>query len=148
MPTHEEKKLLMGYLDDELSPDETKKIESHLAECKECAEELERYKKLNDIVQPLDFISNEDRLMENYWGKGVRKIERKLAMFFLFAGLSVLAGFGLVQMTLKVWYATDIPLLIKISIFASLAGGVALLLSILREKLFLSKKQRYSDIRR
>jgi len=148
MPTHEEKNLLMGYLDDELSPDETKRIEAHLSECKECAEELERYKKLNDIVQPLDFVTIEDKLMENYWSKGVRKIERNLAMFFLFAGLSILTGFGIVQIVIKVWYAADIPLLIKISIFVSLAGGAALLLSILREKLFLSKKQRYSNIRR
>lgn len=148
MPIHEEKNLLMGYIDGELSPDEKNRIENHLTECKECTEELERYKKLNDIVQPLDFITFEDKLMENYWSKGVRKIERNLAMFFLFAGLSILTGFGIVQIVNKVWYSAGIPFLIKISIFATLAGGVALLFSILREKLFLSKKQRYSDIRR
>ena len=148
MPAHEESKLLMGYLDGELSPDEEKRIEEHITECKECTEDLERYKKLNDIVKPMDFVTLEDKLMENYWSKGYRKIERNLALFFLFAGLSTLTGFGIMQIVIKVWNFAGIPLLIKISIFAALAGAGALLLSILREKLFLSKKQRYSDIRR
>jgi len=86
--------------------------------------------------------------MENYWSKGYRKIERNLAVFFLFAGLSILTGFGIMQIVIKIWSSAGIPLLIKISIFAVLSGGVVLLLSILRENLFFSKKQRYSDIRR
>ena len=148
MPAHEENMLLMGYLDGELSPDEEKRIEKHLTECKECTEELERYKKLNDIVQPMDFVTLEDKLMENYWSKGYRKIERNLAVFFLFASLSILTGFGIMQIVIKIWNSAVIPLPIKFSIFAVLTGGTALLLSILREKLFLRKKQRYSDIRR
>ncbi len=146
--THEEKNLLMGYIDGELSQDDKERIEHHLAECKECAQELELYQKLNEIVQPLEFITLEDRLMSNYWRKGFRKIERNTAMFLLFAGLSILAGFGIVQFVIKVWYATDLPQFIKIAVFTSLAGGITLLFSIIKEKLFLSKKQRYSDIRR
>ncbi len=148
MAAHDEKNLLMGYIDGELSHDETRRVEEHLKECNECTIELERYRQLNDIVKPLDFITMEDKLMEKYWSKGYRKIERNLGLLFLFGGLSVLTGFGIIQIVIKVWYAAGISILIKIAIFTALTGGVVLLLSLLREKLYLSKKQRYSDIRR
>jgi len=43
--------LLEGYLDNELSADETRQLENHLKTCSECRKELESLKLLKDILK-------------------------------------------------------------------------------------------------
>lgn len=148
MNTHEEKNLLMGYIDGELSPQDIVRFESHLSECEECKEDLKRFKELDEIISPVEFITPEDKLMDNYWSKPYRKIERKIGIISLLFGISVLIGFGLLKFGTQLWFESNLPIFIKFSIYAIMAGAVTLVISLLREKLFLRKRQRYSEVRR
>ncbi len=148
MNTHEEKDLLIGYIDGELSPQEIVRFETHLSECEECKEDLKGFKELDEIISPVEFITPEDKLMDNYWSNPYRKIERKIGIISLLLGFSVLIGFGLLKFGTQLWFESNIPIFLKFSIYSVIAGAIILVISLLREKLFLRKKQRYSEVRR
>ncbi len=42
--------LLSSYLDNELTPEEQKKVENHVQECEVCKDELESFRDLNDVL--------------------------------------------------------------------------------------------------
>ena len=148
MNAHEEKDLLMGYIDEELSPEDIVRFETHLSECEECKDDLKQFKELDEIVSPVEFITPEDKLMDNYWSKPYRKIERKIGIISLLFGFSVLIGFGLIEFGTELWFESNLPVFVKFSIYSAITGVIILVISLLREKLFLRKKQRYSEVRR
>ncbi|GAJ06133.1 unnamed protein product, partial [marine sediment metagenome] len=61
------KDLLMSYLDDELSDEQRRQFEEHLAGCPDCAGELEEFKKLKAITDEVALVEPEDRIWQDYW---------------------------------------------------------------------------------
>jgi len=90
----------MGYLDDELSDDQKDKLHEHLARCRQCAEELEEFKKLKAITDQVALVEPEDRVWQDYWSGVYNRIERGLGWILLsIAGiiLVICGGFKLIH---------------------------------------------------
>ena len=69
-------KLLIAYLDNELSTRKQNTVQSHLVQCPVCSAELESYKKLNGIIEQFPKIENRSSL---YWQNQIQAIEQKVA---------------------------------------------------------------------
>ncbi|MDI6784218.1 MAG: zf-HC2 domain-containing protein, partial [bacterium] len=69
-------KLIVAYLDNELSARKQNALQSHLAQCPVCSTELESYKKLNGIIETLPKLEGRSPI---YWQNQVASIERKVA---------------------------------------------------------------------
>ena len=147
MDVHKEKALLMGYLDNELTEVEKQLVEEHLATCTECSAELEKFKKIQEITEPIEFVAPEDKLEMEYW-KGYNKIERKIGWSVFSFGAIILVVYWLYSLIREIYFADDISTFIKIAIFTVIAGTLILLYSALRQKLFFRSRQRYKDVRR
>jgi hypothetical protein len=139
---------MMGYLDNELSDEQKQRFEEHLAGCGECAGELEEFKKLKAITDEVTLVEPEDRMWQDYWGSIYNRIERGVGwIIFSIAGilLVIYGGFKIIEELIK---DPDVETIFKIGLLALIAGIAILFVSVLRERLYFWKKDRYKDVRR
>ena len=148
MTCDDHKDLMMGYLDNELSDEQRQRFEEHLAGCGECASELEEFKKLKAITDEVTLVEPEDRMWQEYWGSIYNRIERGVGwIIFSIAGilLVIYGGFKIIEELIK---DPTVGMILKIGLLALIAGIAILFVSVLRERLYFWKKDRYKDVRR
>ena len=148
MTCHNYKKLMMGYLDNELELEQKKAFEEHLASCPECKSELEEFKRLKQITDEVSLVEPEDKIWEQYWSNIYNRIERGTGwILFSLAAILLLiyGGFKAIEEIIK---DPTVDIILKAGLLALIAGLAILLVSVLREKLYFRKKDRYKDVRR
>jgi len=141
---HYYKKLLMGLIDGELSPEEKKSLESHLKGCQECREELKEFNKMKGVMKNMKYKEPPDEVWEKYWSKVYNRLERGLGWILTSIGAMILlfwGGFKAVESLIK---DPTLEVFLKIAILILLAGVAILFVSVVRERIFVYKKDRYS----
>lgn len=142
------KDLLMSYLDDELSDEQRRQFEEHLAGCPDCAGELEEFKKLKAITDEVALVEPEDRIWQDYWSNIYNRIERGIGwiMFSVAAiALAIYCGFRAIEELIR---DTGVEVALKVGLLALIAGLAILFVSALRERLYFWKRDRYKDVKR
>ena len=142
------KPLLMGYLDREIPDDEISTVEEHLRGCPDCTAELENFRRLKEVTHDMRVVTPDDRYWDEYWSHIYNRLERKVGWILLSIGTIMLASYALIQLVLEAFLDRDIPLWVRIGIIAVIVGLCTLLVSVLRERIFLSKSDKYERIRR
>lgn len=140
--------LMMGYLDEELDCEQKKIFEEHLAGCAECKAELEEFNRLKQITDEVTLVEPEDRIWQQYWSSSYNRIERGTGwiLFSIAAILLIIyGGFKAIEEIIK---DPTVDIILKTGLLALIAGLAILLVSVLREKLYFRKKDRYKDVRR
>lgn len=148
MTCEDYKELLMGYLDEELSNEEKKRLEEHLKDCAACTEELKEFRKLKQITDEVALVEPEDKIWQAYWSNVYNRAERCLG-WILFSVAAILlliyAGFKAIE---QICQDPTVGILLKIGLLVLIIGLAILLVSVLRERLYFHKKDRYKDVRR
>ena len=142
------KNLMMGYLDNELSAEQKRRLEEHLAACQQCSSELAGFRKLKAITDEVTLVEPEDRLWEEYWDGIYNRIERGIGwIVFSVAAilLTIYGGFKLVEQIVK---DPSVETFLKVTLLALVIGLAILFVSVLRERLYFWKKDRYRNVRR
>ena len=148
MVCDDHKDQLMGYLDNELSDEHRRRFEEHLTGCSDCAGELDEFKKLKAITDEVSLAEPEDRMWQDYWGGIYNRIERGIGwiMFSVAAiSLAIYGGFRAIEEVIK---DPSIEITLKIGLLTLIAGLAILFVSILRERLYFWRRDRYKDVRR
>jgi predicted anti-sigma-YlaC factor YlaD len=138
------KSLLMGYVDRELTEVEVQRIEQHLQECDSCRSELEGFKKLKEVTQNMRVASPDEKYWEQYWSSIYNRLERRIGWILVSAGTILLVAYAIYDV---VWY-WKIPLVVRIGLMALIIGFFTLLVSVLRERIFLLRGDKYERIKR
>ena len=142
------KELLMCYLDNELTDEQRNRFEEHLAGCPECADELEQFRKLKAITDEVTLVEPEDKLWQDYWTGVYNRLERGIGwIVFSVAAiiLTIYGGFRLIEDIIK---DNTIGMLLKVGLLTLIVGLAILLVSVLRERIYFWKKDRYRNVRR
>ena len=148
MTCHNYKDLMMGYLDNELTDEQRRQFEEHLAGCPECAGELKEFRKLKAITDEVTLVEPEDRIWQDYWDGVYNRIERSVGwIVFSVAAilLTIYGGFKLIEDIIK---DATIGMLLKAGLLALIVGLAVLFVSVLRERLYFWQRDRYKDVRR
>ena len=148
MTCHDYKDLMMGYLDNELSDEQKRQFEEHLAGCSECKDELKEFRKLKAITDEVTLVEPEDRIWQDYWDGIYNRIERSVGwIVFSVAAilLTIYGGFKLIEELIK---DATIGMLLKAGLLALIVGLAILFVSVLRERLYFWQRDRYKDVRR
>ena len=134
----------MGLVDDELSDEEKKALELHLSKCPECSHELKEFKKMKEVMQTMKYKEPPDEVWERYWTGIYNRLERGFGWILLSIGAIILlfyGGFKLVENLVK---DPTVAIIAKVGILAALAGVVILLVSVIRERVFTYKTDKYA----
>ena len=148
MSCHDNKNLMMGYLDDELDDEQKKAFEEHLGGCDDCRKELGEFRLLKQITDEVALAEPEDEVWEQYWGGVYNRIERGVGwiLFSIAAILLIIyGGFKVIEEVVK---DPTVDVILKAGLLVMIAGLAVLFVSVLRERLYFRKKDRYKDVRR
>jgi len=148
MTCQDYKNLMMGYLDDELNADQQKTLQQHLDSCPACTAELEEFSQLKQITDDAALAEPEEVLWKQYWSGIYNRIERGAGwILFSVAGILLLmySGFKLVEELVK---DPTVDIILKAGVVVLIAGLAILFVSVLRERIYFCKKDRYKDVKR
>ena len=150
MNEHEEKFKIMlaGYIDGELEPNEKTELEQHLKGCDECRKELEVFHKLKEVTGAMKYADIPEHVWDNYWRGLYRRFELGVGWKMLSIGVMVVLGFGLFELIKGFFLNPAEPILLKIGVAALGIGFIVLLVSVLRERIFAHKRDRYGEVKR
>jgi hypothetical protein len=153
MNTHESgpekeyaRRLISAAIDGELTEKQQKEFTALLKRYPDVADEYSEYKNIKEITMGIKLTEPSPDIWESYWMKVYNRIERKLGWILLSVGATVLLIFGALELVRQIIGDTDMPWWIKGALFAGAAGIVILLFSVIREKVFLHKSERYKEI--
>lgn len=139
---------LMSYLDGEIEPENRSEIERHLAECENCRKEYHSFLKLKQETDKMRLADLSDELWKGYWKGVYRRMERGAGWIFLSIGVVILLSFGAYQFFKQLFADPNISLIVKVGVSTGALGAIILLVSIIRERLFRYKTDRYKEVER
>ena len=141
---HYYKRLLMGLLDGELSEDEKKSVEMHLDGCVECRAELKEFDEMKEVMKNMKYKEPPDEAWEKYWSRVYNKLERGLGWILASIGTMILLFYGGFKAVESLVKDPTVAILLKVAILVLLAGLVILFVSVVRERIFTYKKDKYA----
>jgi hypothetical protein len=141
-------RLLTAYADGELGDDECRRVERLLAEDAALAGELESIRDLSKLTQNIRLSEPEQEVWNMYWANVYNRLERGVGWIMLSAGAILVAAWGSWQFLSEFMLDPEVPLILRIGTSAAVLGAIVLIVSALRERLFIRKKERYEEIER
>lgn len=140
--------MLMGYLDGELSGQEVRQIEDHLAVCVDCRSEERAYRRLGEVTEEMIETARPSVDPNAAWAGIYSRLERRVGWLLTGLGLTLLLLFVGWNMVSELLMDSSAPLSVRLGIGALTAGGIVLLVSFVRERLFRDRTERYREIQR
>ena len=89
-----------------------------------------------------------DEEWEAFWEDFYNRTERSLGWFALTLGAVVLGGYGLFEFAAAIFKTSELPWFVKGGIFVLCCGVLLLLVSVIRERLYVRRRTRYDDVKR
>lgn len=140
--------LLMKAVDGELSGEEEVEFEHFVHTYDSCKEEWQQFKHLKEVTRQMKFKSPPDELWDHYWTHVYNRLERGLAWIFLSIGTIILLIYGAFQAVESLILDNQVATIVKIAVLFVIAGLVILLVSVVREKFMIFRKDPYKEIKR
>ena len=139
---------IMAYIDGELP-------ESELAEIRELIDHDAEYKSiyeslagLKEVTGDMKFRKLPEMYWDDYWNQIYNRIERGISWILISVGVIIILFFLLWQFIENLVADQNIHILLKTGIFLLMAGGIVLVISVLREKLMVRKVDKYREVER
>lgn len=136
--------LMMAAIDGEFKRSEQEEFESLLRKYPSYQTEWEEYKKLKEATMQLQFKSAPDEVWDRYWTGIYNRIERGVAWLFISIGAAILLTYGGFKAVESLIADPNLELIMKVGIIAVIGGFAVLFVSLVRERLFTRKTDRYA----
>lgn len=140
------RRLMMAELDDEISTEEQAELERALERDAELRNELETFQRLKEVTDTMSPVKPPGETWDRYWEDVYRRIERGVGWVLVSLGAMVVVTWGTWQLIRGLFEDAAIPGFIRWSILALLAGVVILFVSVVRERLFMTRSDPYKDV--
>jgi hypothetical protein len=135
--------LLMAAVDGELSNDEKARFEQYVRQYPECREEWQRYAKLKEVTKTMQFAKPHPEVWDRYWVGVYNRLERGLGWIVFSIGCVILLTYGGFKAIEAIIADPQLELIVKIGIIAVIGGLTMLMVSVIREKLFTARTDKY-----
>jgi len=142
------KGLMMGYLDNELDEQQRQMFQEHLDQCPDCEKELAEFKNLKQLADEVALTEPQDELWQHYWKNIYNRFERTLGWILLSIAVIILLIYGGFKLIEEIIQDPTVDIVLKVGLVALIAGLAILFVSVLRERLYLIRKDPYKNIRR
>ena len=140
----EYKVLMMGLMDNELTPEETTDVNQHLIRCEGCRKEFDELSRSYKKLEAVSFSGPSDDELDRIWKSPFSRFTRNTGLFIVFAGWITLVIFSLVE-----FFRSDAePVLPKIASAGIIIGFIILLYAVLSDRLKAFKTDPYKEVKR
>lgn len=134
--------LMMGLMDDELTPEEMSDVHAHLTRCQSCRDEYESLLETSEKINLVSYKEPQDEIYDKLWKSPYSRVTRFTGWILLIAGWATLLLFGLVELLKD----TNEPLLPRLATISFIVGLIVLLLTVIRERIKKSKVDPYKEV--
>jgi anti-sigma factor RsiW len=138
------KALLAGLLDNELKPEESAQLNTHLIRCASCRADYEELRKTEGKLAALSFVEITDEAATALWRLPYSRLLRNAALFMIIGGYLTVIVIGFVAFLAD---GTE-GLLGKLPVAAILIGTVLLFGLVLIERIKTYKVDPYREVER
>jgi anti-sigma factor RsiW len=138
------KGLLVGLLDGELTPDETRQINDHLTRCAVCRAEYEQLRETTGKLAAISFQEPGDAVLAQVWKSPFSRLARNTSLIMIIGGYAALIGYGLFELLTS--GRKELPA--KMGLAAIVLGFLILLVQLIRERVRTYKTDPYKEIER
>jgi predicted anti-sigma-YlaC factor YlaD len=142
------KELISSYLDNELDEEQRRLVEEHIEQCPECRKEYSETAKFEEVMRKMSLKQPPREAWEVYSESVYNRVERGIGWILLSIGAMIILFFGGYQIVKGFIQDPTIPLVVKAGILLGLGGGVILVVSLVRERVFVNKRERYKEIKK
>jgi predicted anti-sigma-YlaC factor YlaD len=140
--------LISGLLDGELDSSQEEKLREHLQVCEKCKRRHQELLRLKEVTDSVRFKDLPEEVWAAYWGNVYRRLERGLGWILFSVGAIILIAFGLYQGLSQFFADPEVSLLVKIGVGGLGFGLIILLVSVIRERIFAYRRDRYREVQR
>ena len=134
--------LLSGYLDGELTQQQSQRVDVHLGGCAECRDRLSELAGLRRRVAGARLSTMAQDVWRERMDDVAVKASRGLGWVLFLGGLLLLAGYGASEFVID----TSLGAGVKLMVSAVYLGLGALFVSVLRQRLIERKTDKYKDV--
>jgi predicted anti-sigma-YlaC factor YlaD len=136
------RELLTARLDGEIAPDDVAALEQHLDACEECRRECAEMSEVADLVGEIRLAKPSEEDMMRYWPSVYARIERGMGWGLLVVGVVIWVCYGVYAFLTNPMMEALTKLLVALPV----VGIVMLLVSVARERYYVSKTERYEEV--
>ncbi|MCO7227333.1 anti-sigma factor [Pleionea sp. CnH1-48] len=134
--------LLSGYIDGELTQQQSQKVHLHISSCDDCRKMLEELKQLKVNVGNMEKPAMPEEILDEIMQDAPARSMQTIGWFLLSVGCSFLVAFC----GFHFFFSSDIPIFLKL-IYSGIFGGLFFLfISVLRQRLIARKTDRYKGV--
>jgi len=141
---NEYKSLLMGLLDNELAPEESELINSHLIRCASCRADYETLRRTENRLEAISFIEVGDEAARAFWKLPYSRALRFAALALIFCGYAAIAIIASITFFKS---GTD-DLLETLPVAAIVVGFLVLLGMVIVDRIISWQSDPYKEIER
>ena len=138
------KGMLVGLLDSELTPDETRQVNDHLTRCAACRVEYEQLRETAGKLATISFQEPTDAVLAQVWKSPFSRLARNASLFLIMGGYASLIGYALFEILTS--GKKELPA--KVGLAAIVLGFLILLVQLIRERVRTYKTDPYKEIER
>jgi hypothetical protein len=137
------KELINKYIDNKLSNKDKIQLQKIIREDEKLKNELKEFDEIKEVISMLK-TQDPDKDWEKYWSHLYNRLERGIGWIITSIGAILLLTFAGFQFVKELIRDPELALYAKIGILALVLGIVILFVSIIRERIFISKTDKYS----
>jgi predicted anti-sigma-YlaC factor YlaD len=138
------KHLLLRVVDGVATERERAEFMNHIRSCEECRREYGEFRNLEEFMSAIKLKDLSEDARAAYARLLYNRLERGLGWILLSLGVILLLGFGGFTLIKEFIINSTVSVILKIGVCAVLAGLIVLLVSVLKERLFVRKYDKYS----
>lgn len=142
------RQLMMAAMDGEASGEERAELERFLADDAALENEWKQLNQVKEATSAMAFRKPPDEVWSDYWTSVYSRLERGIGWILVSLGAITLLSYGAYHAVMALIADTGVPWFIKGAILAVAIGAVVLLVSVIREQLFVRRAEPYKDIER
>ena len=140
----EYKHLMMGLMDNELTPEETAFVNRHLIGCETCRKEFDDMSRSLKKLGAVSFYGTADDELDRIWKTPFSRFTRNAGIVIVIAGWIILILYSLFE-TLRSGAEPALP---KIAFLGIIIGLIILLYTVITDRLRVLKTDPYKEIKR
>lgn len=141
-----ERELFVKALEGALGPQEREAWERLLAARPDVREEYAAQHTLKEVAMKLKFTKPPEETWDRYWADVYARIERGLAWLLISIGGAVVLGYAVYSGLMELLNNAMLPLVVRIAGALLMFGLAILVVSVLREKWFTHKSDKYREV--
>ncbi|HSL87982.1 MAG TPA: hypothetical protein VK870_01625 [Ignavibacteriaceae bacterium] len=140
--------LMEKYFEKTISQSEEQELNNLLHSNSTLKTEFEDQKQIKGVLNKMKMKNPSSEVWDVYWLGIYRKLERGLSWIFISIGAVILLSYSVYQAAEQFFFDPSTPEIIKWGVTIFFIGTIILLISLIREKIFTSKRDKYKEIQR